>query len=66
MSIDNLPGELPRDASSDYGRQLIENVLPDLFNDNPSPMILRATITDKGDLTAQYAYLADYVKGEAH
>jgi alanine dehydrogenase len=66
MSIDNLPGELPRDASSDYGRQLMENVLPDLFNDNPSPMILRATITDKGGLTAQYAYLADYVKGEAH
>ena len=63
MSIDNLPGELPRDASSDYGRQLIENVLHDLFNDNPSPMIQRATITDKGELTAQYRYLYDWVKG---
>lgn len=63
MSIDNLPGELPRDASSDYGRQLIENVLHDLYNDNPSPMIQRATITDNGDLTPQYKYLSDWVKG---
>ncbi|HUW92419.1 MAG TPA: NAD(P)-dependent oxidoreductase [Bacteroidales bacterium] len=63
-SIDNLPGELPRDASSDYGRQLMANVLHDLFNDNPSPMILRATITDDGSLTPQYSYLADFVKGE--
>jgi hypothetical protein len=31
MSIDNLPGELPRDASGDFGKQLIENVLHDLF-----------------------------------
>jgi alanine dehydrogenase len=62
MSIDNLPGELPRDASSDFGRQLMENVLHDLFNGNSSQMIMRATITDDGELTPQYTYLADYVK----
>jgi len=63
MSIDNLPGELPRDASSDFGKQLIENVLHDLFNENASPMIQRATITDKGELTPQYRYLTDWIKG---
>lgn len=63
MSIDNLPGELPRDASSDYGKQLIEHVLHDLFNDHPSPMIQRATITDNGELTQQYRYLYNWVKG---
>ena len=66
MSIDNLPGELPRDASSDYGKQLIDNVLHDLFNENPTAMIQRATITEKGELTPQYAYLNDYVKGQSH
>lgn len=61
MSIDNLPGELPRDASSDFGRQLMEHVLHDLFNDHPSPMIQRATICSEGKLTAQYEYLSAWV-----
>jgi len=61
MSIDNLPGELPRDASSDFGKQLIEHVLHDLFEDNDSPMIQRATITSGGKLEPQYSYLTDWV-----
>jgi len=66
MSIDNLPGELPRDASHDFGSQLMEHVLQDLFTDNSSPMILRATITEKGLLTPQYRYLNDWVSGNDH
>jgi alanine dehydrogenase len=62
MSIDNLPGELPRDASSDFGKQLIENVLHDLFHDNSSPMIQRATISGDGELMPQYRYLEEWVK----
>jgi saccharopine dehydrogenase (NAD+, L-lysine forming) len=65
MSIDNLPGELPRDASSDFGKQLIEHVLHDLFLDNDSPMIQRATITSRGVLEPQYRYLADWVTSHA-
>jgi len=61
MSIDNLPGELPRDASGDFGKQLIDNVLHDLFNGHDSPMIQRATITSGGKLEPQYRYLADWV-----
>jgi saccharopine dehydrogenase (NAD+, L-lysine forming) len=66
MSIDNLPGELPRDSSGDFGHQLTEHVLHDLFNDNDSVMIQRATIVDSGSLTPQYHYLEDFVKGEDH
>jgi saccharopine dehydrogenase (NAD+, L-lysine-forming) len=65
MSIDNLPGELPRDASGDFGKQLIDHVLHDLFIDNNSPMIQRATITAGGILEPQYGYLSDWVTPEA-
>ncbi len=51
MSIDNLPGELPRDASLDFGKMLMSNVLHDLLTENASPMIERATIIKKGILT---------------
>jgi len=59
MSIDNLPGELPRDASQDFGRQLMHSVLYDLFSKNNSPMIERATILKEGKLTPRYEYLKD-------
>lgn len=61
MSIDNLPGELPRDASQDFGKQLISNVLDDLFSGNQSRMIKRATILDNGSLTSPFNYLQDYL-----
>lgn len=61
MSIDNLPGELPRDASGDFGRQLIDNVLHDLFTGHDSPMIQRATITSGGRIEPQYGHLTSWV-----
>jgi alanine dehydrogenase len=61
MSIDNLPGELPRDASHDFGKQLMSNVLLDLLTENISPMIERATIIRDGKLTSRYRYLHDYL-----
>jgi hypothetical protein len=64
MSIDNLPGELPRDASSDFGRQLMDHVLNDLFIDNSSSMILRATITGDEGLMPQYRYLSEWVSSK--
>jgi len=63
MSIDNLPGELPRDASQDFGRMLISNVLHDLLLGNESSMITRATILKNGRLTSRYSYLNDYLGG---
>lgn len=61
MSIDNLPGELPRDASLDFGMQLIENTLHDLLTGSESPMIERATILKDGNLTPPFNYLDDYL-----
>jgi alanine dehydrogenase len=61
MSIDNLPGELPRDASQDFGRQLMQNVLKDLFRGKESPVIDRATITAGGKLMGDFGYLSEYL-----
>jgi len=61
MSIDNLPGELPRDASADFGKQLMKNTLHDLLSGIESPMIQRATILKDGELTPAFNYLSDYL-----
>jgi saccharopine dehydrogenase (NAD+, L-lysine-forming) len=63
MAIENLPGELPRDASTYFGDMLIKNVLPELLSGNYSELIEQATIARDGKLTDRYKYLEDYVKG---
>ncbi|MFN3403265.1 MAG: NAD(P)-dependent oxidoreductase [Cytophagaceae bacterium] len=62
MAIDNLPGELARDASGDFGKQLMENVLPHLLGDDKDQIVQRATIAKNGCLTPGFLYLKDYVK----
>jgi len=59
MAIDNLPCELPRDASEGFGKHFIERVLPHLSGDDDG-LINRATLTRGGRLTERYAFLADY------
>ncbi|HLN54432.1 MAG TPA: NAD(P)-dependent oxidoreductase [Bacteroidales bacterium] len=61
MSIDNLPGELPRDASLDFGKQLSSKVMHDLLTGTVSPMLERATIIREGRLTPRFSYLEDYL-----
>ena len=61
MAVDNLPCELPRNASRDFGRQLIDNVLPHLLGPDAEGVIARATIAKGGHLTERYQYLNDYV-----
>lgn len=62
MTIDNLPGGLPREASSDFGNSLINNVLPRMFNKGKDDIIKRATIAEGGKLTKTYNYLADWIR----
>lgn len=62
MAIDNLPNELPRDASEFFGKQFIENILPDLLHHEHSAIIHNATIAQYGGLTPLYEYLSDYAK----
>ncbi len=59
MAIDNLPNELPRDASEDFGNMLMSRILPELKKPD-SPIIHQATIADKGKLNEPYLYLSDY------
>lgn len=61
MAIDNLPCELPRSASEEFGRDLIDRVLPMLIGDDKEEVIERATITKDGELTSHFEYLKDYV-----
>ncbi|MBL7952952.1 MAG: alanine dehydrogenase [Flavobacteriales bacterium] len=63
MSVDNLPCELPRDASEAFGRDLIERVLPFLVGDDNEGMIERATIAQSGALTPLFSHLQRYVNG---
>ena len=63
MTIDNLPNELPRDASKAFGKQFITHILHELLNKEKSDVINRATIAKGGKLGACFSYLANYVKG---
>lgn len=63
MAIDNLPCELPRNASEDFGRDLIDKVLPQLLGNDAEEVIKRATIAENGRLSTKYAYLSAYVAG---
>jgi saccharopine dehydrogenase (NAD+, L-lysine-forming) len=64
MAIDNLPCELPKDASEDFGNELIKNVIPFLLGDDPDRIIARATLTNsEGALTEEFAHLQNYVDG---
>lgn len=63
MAVDNLPCELPKDASEDFGGELIENVLESLFRNDSSNIIKRATIATNGHLGEYFSYLENYVKG---
>lgn len=61
MAVDNLPCELPKDASKEFGDEFIEYVLPNLLHDNEQ-IIERATITDNGQLTERYQYMKVMLK----
>lgn len=61
MSIDNLPSELPRDASAFFGRQLLEKILPELLHGRASDAIRRGMIAENENLTPEFGYLIDYV-----
>lgn len=66
MAIDNLPCELPKDASEDFGNELIRQVFPHLLGGDHEEIIWHATETTlQGELTPHFAYLKDYAEGAA-
>lgn len=62
MAVDNLPCELPKDASEDFGNELIKNVFPALFRTDVDRIIERGSETTlEGELSPAFMYLSDYV-----
>ncbi|MEL6924137.1 MAG: NAD(P)-dependent oxidoreductase [Bacteroidota bacterium] len=64
MTIDNLPNELPRDASASFGEQFTKSILPELLKPG-SAVIERATVAKDGQLGKHFGYLSNYVAGIA-
>lgn len=65
QAVDNLPCELPKDASEDFGNSLIEVVFPALFGEDPDRIIERASETNlEGELMPKFSYLEDYLAKE--
>lgn len=60
MAVDNLPCELPRSASEEFGRDLIDKIIPALVIADKDGVIRRGSITKGGKLTENFLYLSDY------
>lgn len=62
MAIDNLPGELPRDASEAFGNQIVKHLIPDLIQPYRTEMLRKATIAAKGNINPIYPRLIQFVQ----
>jgi alanine dehydrogenase len=65
MAVDNLPCELPNNASRGFGYMFLEHVIPAFFNRDKNGILARARITNNGELTPLFSYLQDYVDGNS-
>lgn len=63
MAVDNLPCEIPADASEGFAGSFVKNVIPAFFNGDKEGILERARMTKDGALTPRYQYLQDYVDG---
>ena len=59
MAVSNLPNELPRESSGEFGDKLIEYVVTE-FLEPYSEIIERATIARDGNLMERFSYLEDF------
>jgi alanine dehydrogenase len=64
MAVDNLPCELPKDASEGFGEMFLENVIPAFFNGDKDGVLQRAKMTENGKLTKRFSYLQAYIEGK--
>ncbi len=61
MAVDNLPSELPRDSSNEFGDGIVNEVIPYILGKDDG-RILNSTIADKGRFLEKYTYLNEYIK----
>jgi hypothetical protein len=64
MAVDNLPCELPKDASDGFGDLFLTHVIPAFYNGDKDGILSRAAMTNEQQLTPRYEYLRGYVNGE--
>ncbi|EAS19374.1 putative dehydrogenase [Flavobacteria bacterium BBFL7] len=65
MAVDNLPCELPKDASEGFGEMFEKHVIPAFFNGDKNGILERAQMTtSEGKLTERFSYLQDFVDGK--
>jgi alanine dehydrogenase len=64
MAVDNLPCELPKDASEGFGEMFSEHVIPAFFNGDKDGILKRSKMTENGKLTERFSHLQDYVDGK--
>jgi len=64
MAVDNLPCELPKDASEGFGNSFAKYVIPAFFNNDKDGVLERAKMTENGKLTQRFSYLQDFVDGK--
>ena len=63
MAVDNLPCELPDNASRGFGKMFFDHVIPSFFNNDKDGVLERGKMTENGELTERFKYLQDYVDG---
>jgi saccharopine dehydrogenase (NAD+, L-lysine forming) len=61
MAIDNLPCELPRSSSEEFGRDLIDRILGPLLKNDEEGIIARSVVAEGGSLTNRFNYLSEYI-----
>lgn len=64
MAVDNLPCELPNNASVGFGKMFLKSVIPALVNEDQDGVLARAKMTENGKLTERFSYLQNYVDGK--
>ncbi|MFY0645011.1 MAG: alanine dehydrogenase [Bacteroidia bacterium] len=65
MAITNLPTEMPKNASQEFGHLLLDHIIPLLINDPQNEILDKASITTfNGNLNSHFEYLRDYVEGK--
>jgi alanine dehydrogenase len=65
MAVDNLPCELPRDASHGFGQQFLASIAPSFFDGDQDKNLERAMMTNHhGALTQRFSNLKDFAAGK--
>ena len=59
-AVDNLPSELPKDSSEEFGDAIVKEIIPYIIGKDDG-RIKKATIIENGYFCSSYRYLNDYI-----